>query len=776
MRRLAAIAALCGALGAPLVVTLLVGAIPSAAAMPAGAQPTPVRRLLVISIPVLTWEDVNSHAMPNLNRLLDRSAIASLATRTVTRTLDLTDGYVTMGAGTRAVGAGNELDGQAFGVDERVGDSTGGEMFARRTGEVVDHGLVHLGVAAIERRNDSELYDAQVGALGDALAASGHSRAVIGNADGFDGSDTPDDVYRRPAVAGLMGTDGTVPRGVIDDRLLVADTRAPFGLRLDTRAVSRALSRAWQPKSVVLVEASDLVREDLYRRFASADERPLLFRRSLQYTDQLVGALLEHVDFDRDAVMVVGPAHAQSKVGLTLMGLRAPGVEPGLLRSGTTHLPGFVELVDVAPTILDQIGLEQPDVMEGRPAEFANTGGSATERRQLLEDSDAAARFRDDQVAAVAVIMVVVAGLLAASVIVFLLRPELSWFPRVLYAGALAYLGYIPAVFLARLFPFYALGVIPYYVFLFGIAIALSLLYESCRRQNALDPLILALSVIVVLLLIDTIAGAPLQFNSALGYSPKVAGRFTGLGNLGYAALTAAAVILAGLLAHRIGGRRGARIAVGLLVVVFLIDGTPFLGADVGGILSVLPAYAVTAYLLLDLRVRLRAVVLWLGATVAAVIAFGLLDLSRPSDQRSHLGRLFEDIGSDGWSGFQTVVQRKLDTNLASIGNSVWLWMLPMVLGFVVFLVVRERNRWDAIFERVPELRATIVGFVVLAILGWALNDSGVAVPGMMLGIANAVLVSLVTWTVVDRAPAPPTRAPPDSDARGEPVPVGSRR
>ena len=294
--------------------------------------------------------------------------------------------------------------------------------------------------------------------------------------------------------------------------------------------------------------------------------------------------------------------------------------------------------------------------------------------------------------------------------------------------------------------------------FLFATAFGLAGVYETRRHRHPLDPLIAALAVIVAVLVVDTVLGAPLQFNSALGYSPKVAGRFAGLGNLGYAALTASALILAALLANRIGGRRGLRVAVGLLAVVFVVDAAPQWGADVGGILSVLPAFVVMAYLLLGLRMRLRTVVLWLGATLLAVVGFGLLDLARPSDQRTHLGRLFERMGSDGWSGLQTVIERKANANLETIGNSVWLWVLPMVGAFVVYLVVRRRPLVHELFRRIPELRAAAVGFAILTVLGYALNDSGIAVPGMMIGIANAALVGLLVWVL--REPSRPDPQP----------------
>jgi hypothetical protein len=44
-------------------------------------------------------------------------------------------------------------------------------------------------------------------------------------------------------------------------------------------------------------------------------------------------------------------------------------------------------------------------------------------------------------------------------------------------------------------------------------------------------------------------------------------------------------------------------------------------------------------------------------------------------------------------------------------------------------------------------LRPALVGLLVAAVLGMALNDSGIAVPAMMLGVLNPVLVRLALHT-----------------------------
>jgi hypothetical protein len=44
-------------------------------------------------------------------------------------------------------------------------------------------------------------------------------------------------------------------------------------------------------------------------------------------------------------------------------------------------------------------------------------------------------------------------------------------------------------------------------------------------------------------------------------------------------------------------------------------------------------------------------------------------------------------------------------------------------------------------------MRPALVGLLVAAVLGMALNDSGIAVPAMMLGVLNPVLVRLALHT-----------------------------
>jgi hypothetical protein len=767
-----------GILAAVAVLGGVIGAVPpSASATPATpsprtetARPEPAsasdatRRVLLFVVPGLAWRDLDGtagRALPHLRRLTGESAVANLSSRAPKLRSDLTSGYVTLGAGNKAVGVGPsddgsglQPDGAAFETRETVGGQAAGAVFERRTGQRADQGLVHLGIAETVGANRDSAFGAEVGALGDTLARAGWSRAVVANGDGTDAdlANEAADRRHRDAVAALMGHDGTVPAGAVGPELLTPDPTAPYGVRLDPARVELAFAQQWHDRSVVLVEASDLVRADEYRAVSTPAHAREVRHEALVAADELAGRLLGHVDPARDAVVVLGTAPAKEDAALAVASVRAPGIEPGLLRSGTTQRAGFVQLMDVAPTVLDLVGIEPARSMRGRPMVVADHAGTAASRRAQLVDADDAARFRAEIVDQVAAAFIgLQCGLIAATFCstTGVARKVGDVVVPALASGALAF---GPAVYLARLLPLHELGLAAYWAFLLLATIALAALARLCARGRPLDALLIGLGTIVAVLVADGVTGSNLQLNSAFGFSPEVAGRFIGYGNAGYALLAAAALLLAGLLAHRLAPRFGARhaawVAVAVLGIALAADGAPFWGADVGGVLSMVPAYGVAAVLLLGwrLRVRLRTVAAFGAATAVAIAGAAALDMQRPAGARTHLGRLVEQVRGEGPSAFTSVVRRKLEMNIASVSSSIWRILVPIALAFLAYLALAGARPLVDLVRRIPPLASALAGFAVLLVLGDALNDTGIMVPALMLG----VLVPVVSVLIVE--------------------------
>lgn len=780
-----------------------------------------VDRLLVYSVPTLTWSDLRVYDTPHLDALLAESVVGDLSVRSVTRRTDASDGYATFNAGTRTEGTptgslafvagldrgqvGDEGDPSAvppgaFETDppeddlpvnavpvpgvgeeaseddlpppvvtepgERYRGSPAAEEFARRTGVLPGLGSVfNFGIVSIRQLNAELLFDSEVGALGESLDRAGVRRAVIANGD--HGAGDLDVDYRREASIALMDPNGIVPRGRVSRTLLTEDPTAPFGSRYDNAEVAAAFGNFWYGNSVVLVEASDMVRYEDVIPLVLERQREAFRRQAVERSDELLGMLLEQVDPERDAVMVVAPYASGGTTDVTAIGVRSPGVEPGLLSSGTTRRAGFVQTVDVAPSILSMFGVSKPSSMEGTVMDRPTDGGSAEQRSDDLIAAAEAAVFRDRTLGGASVVFVLAQVALWLLAVWTLMRAGRG-LRVVAELSTLAVLFFLPMTFMAGAFPFHDAGSAYWWAFVVGSSLIMAALVQALTDRYLVDPLVVTLGFLVAFLSVDILVGGPLQFNTVFGYTPTVAGRFNGLGNPAYSMLSAAGIILAALVAHRVPGRVGRVAAVAILVWLVVLDGAPMLGADVGGALSLIPAAGVTAWLLLGWRIRTRTVVAGGIITVVVVVAFGLLDLTRPPAEQTHLGRLLADIGSNGAGAFQTVILRKLNANLSVLTSSIWTLMLPLVFAAVAFVMWWAPWRIRTIARRVPEERAALAGLITAMVLGFALNDSGISVPGIMLGVANAALINLLLR--VDRGlPSHPGRVPPEPESSGTP-------
>jgi len=741
-------------------VALVAGALVVGAAAPAfaaGASSTPtttvpvpktthpgVRRVLVISLPATSWDDLDLTRLPNLSRLFQRSAVADLSVRGVRRVPSLADGYVTIGAGTRSVAHTGD-DGECLEPGEQFGGGTAREELARRDAidpsAIPDSSVLCLAQHEVIGHNASQLFDAPVSALGETLAAAGVSRAVIGNGDATLNPTLEDD-YRRWTGLALTNRQGIVPEGAVGSSLLERDAAAPYGLRTNPARVLSAFDKVWNnDRSVVIVEDGDLLRLQSYAPLIYPAAKARMQQKTLADLDTLVGSLLQRVDPAHDAVMVVAPSQRGGPGRLTLVSLAAPGIRPGLAVSSWTRHSGIVSIVDIGPTILDQLGIQAPTRMEGRPMELGRPGGTFADRVEWMVNTNRAAQFRDREIPLVTtwfiVLQIVLTALALVAFVRFGRRAQIA-----IELAALTLLGFMAATFLAGPFPFYRYGATPYWLFLFGVGFLIALIAWFTTDRAGVTTLIVALGVVVGVIVIDVATGARLQFNTVFGYSPTVAGRFAGLGNLGYSQLAAGTVLLAGLVAYRIGGRRGVGLAIALMVIAIVVDGAPFFGSDVGGVLSMVPAYAITATLLLGWKVRWKLIALYGAATLGLVAIFAAIDLSRPASKRTHLGRLIQSgEGQGGVHSITTLIHRKLSENTGILFGSLWTIMLPVVLAGIAYLVYRAPGRMRGLHERIPQLSAALAGLGILTVLGTALNDSGIAIAGVMLGVMTPVLI-----------------------------------
>ncbi|MCU1352025.1 MAG: Flagellar basal body rod protein [Acidimicrobiales bacterium] len=781
---------ICTALLAVVLATA-VGIAPGTAV--AAPHPAPPRRILIVSLPRITWADIVRVHPKNLDRLLARSAVASMSIRTIGTRTSPGEGYASVGAGNRA-GALDADSGAALGPQEPYEDGVAAATYTRRTGlKTAGNQVLQLNVASILATNNRYLYGAIPGALGSALAAGGWQRAVIGNADfgteGVDASLNPDGTavtpgggapggtsadgslatastpqqfssLNRSVALGLMDQQGRVPGGDVSRDLLKRDSASPFGVRMDTKVVQSRFRHAWQDKAVVLLEMSDLERADRYGLLSTVDQAPSMFDRALRQADRLLGQVLKQVDLSRDLVIVMSPAAPRQGEEPTPFALAGRGVRKGLAVSGTTRRAGYVTLPDVAPTILDQVGLDQPASMNGALIADTGKGGTGKARNERFRELNEITKFRDRATGPVSVLFVVfqVLGYAFAALSLTGRRQRLR--PAACFV-ALMTLAFPSLVFLSGLVRYDWLGLPGYIAVLFAGSALLAFVAQQAgfrllRREDlraALVPPMLLVGLVYAVLVVDIVTGGRLQLNTVFGYSPVVAGRFAGFGNLAFALVAMAAVVLAtGVWAlARIGegtGGRNSRVGLAFVLGIFLltivVDGYPSFGSDIGGVLALVPAAAVVITLLSGRSINLRKVLVIGGGTALVLGTFAAIDMARPPQDRTHLGRLVATIGGGGGGGLGNVLGRKLQSNLHILTSSTFTWIIPAAFLFLAFLVWRRRGFIHTLMEGVPGMRALLWGAITVGAIGFALNDSGVAVPAMMFPVLLPYLMHMV--------------------------------
>jgi hypothetical protein len=296
------------------------------------------------------------------------------------------------------------------------------------------------------------------------------------------------------------------------------------------------------------------------------------------------------------------------------------------------------------------------------------------------------------------------------------------------------------------------------------------------RRPVWLGPGVVAGTAFVVLTL-DALVGTPLNRASPLGSAPTFGARFYGFGNPTFSVYAVAALVLAAALAQWLVRRRRPRTAAAVVAVIGLVtmvvDVWPTLGADLGGGLVVVPAFAVLGLAASGARLTWRRFVLVAAAGVALVAAVGVLDWLRPADQRSHLGRFVEQV-VDG-SAWDTLL-RKAGYALRSVLGGVPVWLTVLLLVAAALLLFAPRRftpRWFARTEAAwPLLRPTVLALWIVCVAGSLVNDFGVRIA--MIALIPAVPLLTVAALHATAPPGADGAEPDGAATAGEDAAAGT--
>ncbi len=704
---------------------------PAASARPSRA----VHRVLVFSVPDMTWAEMKSAPMPNLRAFLEHAAVGSLApARTVNNHPGPADAYMTFAAGTRAVGSPTS-DGDQLERDELVNGVPAPQVFQQRTGTKPTGAILSIGYPVLQRLDATLPYDTKVGAVPQQLVRNHVSLAVIANADGVDGFDQPD--RHREAALALTTPDGQLEGGTVGDELLQRDASAPYGVRLDQNAVDGAFTKVWDApgdqRRLVLVEASDLARTRRYAAFTTGAQSRALRDKALRDSDALFASLLAHVDLTRDAVLVVGAPSAASSRTLNLVALRAPGEDSGYVRSASSQHAGVVIMYDVGPTMLDLFGINFTEAMEGRPFEVVASHASLASREHKLIDEALGSRLRSQRLVPITMLLVVLLAIAVLATVLVVLdtsgtgrrfRHVVAWF-------SLFVVAMFPATMIAEITPGHLGSMSQYQLLLVLLSAGIATLVSFVPRKP-FGPVVALMVIVLGVVMIDAMTGSHMHYNAVFGYSPTSNSRLYGISNYSFGAVVPSALLLAAAALAFLRGRVAWIVAGGLLCYVIAVEGVPAWGSDVGGVLAAVPTFLVFVVLARQGKLRVRTILYALGATAAAIALFSAADLLRPADQRAHLGRLVERVsGGGGAAPLTAIVGRKFLAALNESTRSFWVTAIPIGIALIVVLSRLGDKPLARLHKQMPTLGIALVSIYLGAFLGSALNDSGAIVAGI---------------------------------------------
>lgn len=238
---------------------------------------------------------------------------------------------------------------------------------------------------------------------------------------------------------------------------------------------------------------------------------------------------------------------------------------------------------------------------------------------------------------------------------------------------------------------------------------------------------IVAAGLTMVAFTTDAALGGLMEPGSLLNSRPVVGGRWFGFGNSTFGCYAASILVVAGYVAHRYL-RAGHRLAamIGVLAigaVGVLAEGWPTMGADFGGVITLVPAVLLVVLGISGRRITWPKLVGIIAAAVAVVAAVSVLDWARGAGHRTHLGDFVQRmISGDAWP----IIIRKAEASMHTMVTPAGI--AGIIFAAAVWILILRRLRKAIPDDLYAPFTITAIAACLASVLGTLDNDAGVSV------------------------------------------------
>lgn len=666
---------------------------------------TPARQIIMVLWHGLSWEDIQTLAFE------EPAAWGFLNVRSGGGET-LSGAYLSISAGARAAGYN--------GAASFASNMGGQELYRLHTGQNPS-AIVQPSIAFIQQAQKMD-YLVKPGALGSALSDGGLTPRVLGNSDG-------EDSFHWAALI-AMDHFGRVQEGSIGSEFTLLDLDYPYGVRTDYDGLATAVRRAEEP--LVVVDLGDPFRYDQYQTTFLLERRIAMQSRMVQEALEFLEAVLREKP-SNSILLVVSPYPPKhlADQGYWLTPVLCLGWKQGLLVSGTTRWPGLITNMDIAPTILELLGVQHQQPMVGRPAVVQVCEDAVTTLHAMEKRVGVLTRYRSPILRALVIGQIVVYTITLLSLI--LNAPLPHWVTLTLRISLLIFLTLPLVLLLGDRLKF------------LGLVLVLGAAFVGLRNFNVLLFMGTIAFLTVLWICGDVLTGSWMMRYSILGYDPIGGARFYGLGNEFMGILVGTAVMGWAVWAERLQLSATWRNIAGLFffVPLILLIGAPSLGTNVGGAICAVFAFGTTWFAFTGKKLGLGKIwilILAVGALLGVLI---LLDGGNPKTEQSHIGQSVGLFQRDGLGALFLIIRRKLAMNFKLMRYSIWSRGLLVALA-----VMGASSVWPSKFlswlkKNHPLVAKGIGGVAAGSIAAFLFNDSGVVAAATCLTFASATLLLL---------------------------------